>query len=234
MTESPALRLHDNFSYRVEFVGNEKQPVLIIDNYMHNAEGLISYCEQNMAFAKADTFYPGMRMAGPKFYGGMMMHYIGDLIFKTFGVTKENIRACNSVYSIVLTPPSQLKMIQCLPHCDSVKTTDLACVHYLCGAHHGGTSLYRHKTTGYEYVDEERKDFYITTLNKEIDEKGVPQAYMNGSNHLFDQIGSYDASFNRIVMYRSTSLHSGNIAPDFAFEPHTRRGRLTLNTFIRC
>jgi hypothetical protein len=234
MTETSALRLHDKFSYRIEHVGNEKQPVLIVDNYMHNAEGLISYCENNMSFAKADTFYPGTRMLGPKFYGGMMMHYLGEIIFKTFDLKKENIRGGNSLYSMVLTPPAELKVIQCLPHCDSVNTMDLACVHYLCDSRHGGTSLYRHKATGYEYVNEARKDSYLDTLNKEIDEQGAPRAYMNGSNHLFDQIASYDAAFNRLVMYRSTSLHSGNIGPDFSFEPHTRRGRLTLNTFIRC
>ncbi len=234
MTEAPAVRLHENFSYRVDYVGNEKQPVLIVDNYLHNAEALITYCEQNMSFAKADTFYPGMRMGAPKFYGSVMMRYLGEIIFKTFELTKENIRSGHSLYSIVLTPPAQLKTIQCLPHCDSTNSLDLACVHYLCDSSLGGTSLYRHRATGYESVTESRKDFYLETLNKEIAEQGVPRAYMNGSNHLFEQVASYDASFNRLVMYRSTNLHSGNIAPDFAFEPHTRRGRLTLNTFIRC
>ena len=43
MTQAPTLRLHENFSCRVDYVGAEKQPVLIVDNYMHNAEALIGF-----------------------------------------------------------------------------------------------------------------------------------------------------------------------------------------------
>jgi hypothetical protein len=58
--------------------------------------------------------------------------------------------------------------------------------------------------------------------------------YINGDNQYYEQIGSYDAKFNRIVMYRGNVLHSANIAPDFNFDPNPRTGRLTLTSFIQC
>jgi hypothetical protein len=35
-----------------------------------------------------------------------------------------------------------------------------------------------------------------------------------------------------VLIYRSISLHSANIAQDFAFDNDPRRGRLTANTFF--
>ena len=234
VTEKNNLRLHDRFSYRVEYVGNEKQPVIIVDNYLHNAEVLINYCEKNLSFVSAGSFYPGVRMPVPALYGKAMFRYLGELIFKVFSVRAQDIRSGRSLYSMVITPPSELKVAQRLPHCDSADMSDLACVHYLCDSHHGGTSLYRHKSTGYEYINQARKDNYVQTLERDLAATDAPMTYMNGSNDFFEQIASYEAKFNRMVMYRSTSLHSGNIPPDFKFDPNPRTGRLTLNTFINC
>ena len=49
---------------------------------------------------------------------------------------------------------------------------------------------------------------------------------------LFERIGSVEAAFNRLAVYRSASLHSANIPQEFGFEQDVRKGRLTLNTML--
>ena len=46
------------------------------------------------------------------------------------------------------------------------------------------------------------------------------------------QIANVDAMFNRMIIYPSNILHSGNIAADFNFDQNPATGRLTLNSFI--
>jgi len=224
--------LHPGFSYRVDYVGNERQPVLIVDNFLRDAESLVEYSARSAAFDVEKGLYPGTRFPTPGLYVEAMCLHLGDLIYSTFEMQPEVRRKVKSVFSMVMTPPAQLLPPQCVPHSDSAKMNDLASVHYLCRTGHGGTSLYRHRATGFEYVDDARLDEYRRVIAEQEKMPDFPTGYMNGSNHLFEQIESYDAVFNRIIMYRCTSLHSGNIAPDFSFDPNPKTGRLTVNTFI--
>jgi len=66
-----------------------------------------------------------------------------------------------------------------------------------------------------------------------VAEQGIPPpGYVNGSTALFEQIAAYDAVFNRALVYRGTSLHSGSLPPDFVPDANPRTGRLTVNTFL--
>ena len=38
--------------------------------------------------------------------------------------------------------------------------------------------------------------------------------------------------FNRVLIYRSMTLHSADIAEDFDFDPDPRTGRLTVNALF--
>lgn len=224
--------LHPGFSYRVDHVGYERQPVLVIDNFLNNADSLVEYSAKTANFNAEKGLYPGIRFPAPRLYVEAMSKYLGGLVSSVFELPTDLRMGVRSVFSLIVTPPNQLLPPQCIPHSDSTKMNDLATVHFLCGAGHGGTSLYRHRATGFEYVDHTRLDEYWNLVAKQEKMPDFPTGYMNGSNHLFEQIASYDAVFNRIIMYRSTSLHSGNIAPDFKFDSDPRTGRLSINTFL--
>jgi hypothetical protein len=232
MQDIPKPLLHSAFVCQSYLVGREKIPLLVIDNFLNDPESLIQFCIDTNTFNNADSFYPGLRMPAPELYIHAMHHYLGDLIESVFGLKKDAWLGGRSLYSIAVTPPVDINEQQAIPHVDSFKRGDLACVHYLCDASKGGTSLYRHKKTGFEIIDGDRIDFY----NKTAIEEGVldsnPKSYMNGSNQFFQQIASIDSIFNRIVIYPTTALHSGNIAPTFDFDSNPRTGRLTLNSFI--
>lgn len=224
--------LHPEFSYKTYIVGKEKMPLLVVDNFIKDAQSLVDFCLANNNFTKSDRFYPGLRMEGPQKYMAAMHFYLGELFHAIFGLQKDKWQSGRSLYSMVVLPPEQLNIQQCIPHVDSFSRSAIACVHFLCDDTKGGTSLYRHKKTGFECIDEQRVEEY----NQVAIAEGVldlPQkSYMNGSNYFFKQIACVDAKFNRLVVYPSAVLHSGNIAPDFDFDPNPVSGRLTLNSFI--
>ncbi len=232
MLDSLLPKLHPELSYKFYSVGNEGTPLLVIDNFIQDAQSLVNFCVANTCFNKVDNFYPGLRMAAPPRYIHVINRYLAELMSNIFGLTQDRIAGGKSLYSMVVTPPEQLEIKQCLPHIDSYLSGDLACVHYLCGKEKGGTSLYRHRKTGYEKITSETIDHYKQTV---MDEGALifdRKSYMNGSNTYFEQIASVDAIFNRMIIYPSNILHSGNIAPDFDFDPNPASGRLTLNSFI--
>jgi len=226
--------LHKNFRYKVDYVGNERTPVLIIDDFIVEADALVEIAAQSENFNNADAFYPGLRAPAPKLYLDVMDFYLHDLVAGIFGLRGTNITGVTADFSIVTTPPEQLRDIQTIPHFDSTKRSELAAVHYLSADAKGGTSLYRHRATGFESVDATRIDDYKKIVQAEIQAGRGEKKYINGSNEFFERIASYDAIFNRLIMYPCTSLHSGNISSDFVFDSNPISGRLTLNTFIFC
>jgi hypothetical protein len=233
MQDSPIpVLLHPELSYKFYLVGRDQTPLLVIDNFIRDAHVLVDFCKANTNFSKVDNFYPGLRMAAPDTYIRAVNYYLVELLNNIFGLSQDKIAGGKSLYSMVVTPPDQLEINQCLPHIDSYLSGDLACVHYLCGKEKGGTSLYRHKKTGYEKITSETIEHYKQSVVDEGALRFERKSYMNGSNNYFEQIATVDAMFNRMVVYPSNVLHSGNIAADFNFDPDPATGRLTLNSFI--
>lgn len=224
--------LHPNFSYRVDSVGNEKQPVLLVDNFLESPEFMVDIAKKYVQFQGSRRLYPGVESQVPNFYGEAISTYLGDIICKVFAMNSANRMRSNSSFAMVLTPPEQLHPDQCKPHIDSTDALQLASVLFLCAPDKGGTSLYRHRATGFESVDENRLSTIYPYLEKERSEGDWIGHYINGSNQHYEQIASYDAVFNRLIIYRGTSLHSGNIASNFNFDPNPATGRLTITSFI--
>jgi len=225
---------HPNFSYSVDYVGQEQQPVLVVDNFLEGAEALIGFAVKHGEFRNGSNFYPGIQARVPDFYVHTLILYLRDIIGATFGVAVEDIEYSKSMYSAVLIPPDKLLPTQCRPHTDSLVSSQLATVHYLCKPDKGGTALYRHRATGYETLDAENFARYETFLAEEERDTSWQQKYICGSNQYYEEIGSYEANFNRLIMYRGNCLHAPKIAEDFNFVPDALNGRLTLNTFIKC
>jgi hypothetical protein len=232
MNDTLKLQLHPSFAYQNYFVGRDKIPLLVIDNFVEEPQSLIRFCVESNTFNNADSFYPGLRMPAPTQYIQAIHYYLGGLIEQTYGLKKNEWLGGRSLYSMVVTPPADMNEQQSVPHVDSFKRGDLACVHFLCGPSHGGTSLYRHKKTGFEIVDKDRIEHYNQVAISEGVLDAHPKSYMNGSDDFYEQIACVDAMFNRLVIYPANVLHSGNIAPTFTFDPNPTTGRLTLNSFI--
>jgi hypothetical protein len=106
-------------------------------------------------------------------------------------------------------------------------------VHYLFHGHWGGTAFYRHRQTGFESIDDGRKEGYFRQLEAESQGEDAPApGYINGDTALFEQTAKADAVFNRMLVYRRNSLHSACIENDDIPPPDPVAGRLSINSFI--
>lgn len=224
--------LHPQCRMRVDYVGNEQQPVMVIENFLAEAEFLIDVAESHCQFASSTYFYPGIQAVAPMLYEAALVVHLKDIICDVFKIKAENITHSKSEFAMVLTPPAQLQPTQSRPHVDSDAKSQLAGIHYLCGADKGGTSLYRHKATGFESVDIIRRPEYDKYLALEVQDVEWQGKYINETNQYYERIASYDSVFNSVIFYHGNNLHSANIAPDFNFDPNPRTGRLTLTSFI--
>ena len=216
----------------IERIGHEREPVVIIDGFSSDPAALVEQAA-GLSYARRGPYYPGIQAPAAPAYLSERTALLNDVLSSVFGVSRgADLMECN--YSVVTTPPRALLPIQRLPHFDSTAPETIAVLHYLCGPEDGGTAFYRHRSTGFETVSTARYGDYTDTLQKEVRARGIPQAdYMRADASLFEQTCKVEAAFNRLVIYRGWSLHSGAIPPELSFSPDPRKGRLTVNTFLQ-
>jgi len=224
---------HPEIAIEVHEIGEEKQPLILVDNFLNDAEQLVAYADKNLQLTSTSDLYPGVRATCPPSYMDFLIKHLGKLISSTFSISPQDMLDTESYFSIVATPPQLLHPLQRIPHMDGTNPNDIAFLHYLCDERFGGTSFYRHITTGHEFVNQKRINNYIEKLENELIETGLPTPpkYMDGDNHLFERIESIAAKFNRLIIYRGTSLHSGDIGADYTFDINARTGRLSVTSF---
>jgi hypothetical protein len=230
------LRRHEQCRITLTHVGVERSPVLIVDDFLSQPDLLVEFAATDSAFdGVSDTFYPGIRAAAPPIYCFAVRAFLGEAIATAFELGAQSLTRELAHFSLVTRQPSNLHPLQRMPHTDGFDPSQLAVLHYLCGPEHGGTSFYRHRRTGYEVVDEPRRKAYQREVAAEFDVRGPPPAgYICGDDPSYVRIASVEAAYNRVVVYRSVNLHSGDIRPGFHFSDDPRRGRLTVNTFFFC
>jgi len=186
-----------------------------------------------MQFGPTTELFPGVRAQAPLNYSDLFNGPLKPTIIKFFKLENRTLRFSLCHYSLVTRPASELTLLQRIPHFDSLDSSGLAAVHYLFKDDFGGTGFYRHRKTGFEFIDTSRKEAYFHSLKSESGGPNVPAAeYINGDTSLFEQIARQDGGFNRILIYRRNSLHSGCIPKNFVPDPNPLTGRLSINSFI--
>ena len=226
------LQRHPDLRIQKLTIGRELAPLAVIDNVVANADELVDLATSKL-FGGVASYYPGIRAKAPLSYHQFVLAELRGLFVDYFGLAAHGLRITSCHFSIVTTPPEQLAPLQTIPHIDSHQGSELAFVHYLFRRDHGGTAFYRHRRTGFEVIDQARKAQYFAAT--EEDRNGPdkpPLAYINGDTPLYEQVGKQDGIFNRMLVYRRNSLHSGCIGPEFVADPDPRRGRLSLNGFV--
>ena len=212
-------------------IGAEGQPVAIIDGFHPDPDALRAFAAQAW-FGPGLNHYPGVRADLPPDYFARVKPALIASLSGVFDHAGE-IALIDASYSIVTTPPGRLTVPQRLPHMDAVDLHRVALVHYLNPADRDGTAFFRHRSTGFETVDQARSSIYLGQLNAELRHGGPPEpAYVAESTPLFERIDRVEARYNRAVLYRSALLHSGAIAPGAALSDDPARGRLTVTAFL--
>lgn len=206
--------------------------MLVIDNFVANPDDLAA-AARGLDFRPVPRAFPGIRALAPSDYQRLLVDGLEARLLRYFEFDARKLRLSLCHYSLVTLQPGELTPIQRVPHVDTVKDDGLATVHYLFCGDMGGTAFYRHRSTGFEFVDEARESRYVAALKAELEGPDRPtEAYINGDTALFECIEAQPAVFNRMLVYKRNSLHSGSIAAGFVPDPNPATGRLSINSFI--
>ena len=228
--------LNDKASITKLSIGIENTPLLVIDDFAKNYHELIGDAGDGSLFvADRKNYYPGKRKLTKTSYAEEICSCYLSLLSSYFSHGQaKSAKTIISAFAISDQAPQQLRPMQMLPHFDTTNVNQLAIVHYLCDAQHGGTSFYRHRSSLFETITSERLVGYGRQLKKEAmaNQIHLNPSYMQGSNNMFEQVYSVEAKMNRAIIYPSNTLHSGNINPELGLSPEPRKGRLTIGSFI--
>jgi len=225
----------------VHEIGAEKNRVLVVDDFMDDPHLLIAQAKAMAPFKpEAETYYPGLRRfitledRDSEQHVEEALEALAPLIGQVFGV--RTFTPVEASFCLVTKQPAELKPGQRVPHYDTHDPGFFAALHYLSPNAEalGGTSFYRHRATGFERISPEREATYDQARRREIETHGLPPArYFDGSTDQFERIARFDGRFNRLLIYRGSVLHSGDVPDGFTFSADPAVGRLTCNIFFR-
>jgi hypothetical protein len=223
---------HSSFRIRTLTLGQERAPLVVIDDLLADAEALAELAAAKL-FVDDGTHFPGIRAKAPLGYQQFVLEQLRKLSAPVFGLPPDALTFTGCHFSLVTRPAAQLYHLQCIPHIDSMLGHELAFIHYLFKREHGGTAFYRHRHTGFEVITPERESAYFQRVAEEKFGPDKPERrYIDSSTALYEQIHTEAGVFNRMLVYRRNSLHSGSFVLPDAIDANPRTGRLSLNGFI--
>lgn len=220
---------------RVTEIGNERTPVIRIDNLLSGIDGLIDAARRRGAFRYDPQWaYPGVRCPLPESYTTAVLSEIVPLIHEVYDVPDESsCQTAHALFSLLTTPAADLSLLQRIPHFDNHGLHYFATVHYLGPGHFGGTGFFRHRPTGFERITSARYPEYVAAAKAHMRAHGDPRpGYINASDDHFELIGQVDYEPNRIAIYPGNVLHSGLVEPSRDLGTDPASGRLTANLFL--
>lgn len=229
------FQVNPRSSLQVRNVGEEQTPVVIIDDFSLDTSSVVEWACNDANFGvDATAAYPGVRAPLARDHVMAELNALYALLCQVYAVPETlSMRPVNAVFSVVATPETELKLLQCLPHFDSNNPYYMAITHYLGTGDFGGTGFYRHRPTGFETVTKDRLAKYIEAGNAFLAAHGEPeQRYFGDSNEHYELYDQIDYKPNRLVAYPGYLLHSGLVDPARDINPDPRAGRLTSNVFV--
>ena len=225
----PSLRLNPGAQAAVLPVGQDRVPVLIVDDLLSDAEAIAEVARGLAYGPPGRAGYPGLNADIDQAFAAAFLTLLRPPLQSVFGVPAGAPLACNGYFGLVCTPQSELKPYQAVPHVDTTQPRSLAILWYLCDEAFGGTGFFRHRATGVETLTGDRQAAYEVALRTEMADR-VP-AYPCADDPAFELIGQAEAKFNRMLVYPGNLLHSGLVAPGrLSADPAV--GRLTANLFV--
>jgi hypothetical protein len=235
MPERYDFPLQPSLNWQVSEIGTEKTPVIVIDGVLQDPDALVDYAAKEVAFTEVIDErggYPGVRAPAPLNYVGTFVKAVDSLIRDVYGLSNVALANAECSLSIVTTERSSLQPKQCLPHIDTSYPLQFAILHFLCDKPFGGTAFFRQNATGYERISPDRYETYEASLDISLARTGRMRDYIADDDPDYFKIASFDATFDRTLIYPSCILHSGIITQETIFSKDPRRGRLTSNIFV--
>jgi hypothetical protein len=229
----------DSFAFReplspkVVPIGRSGEPVIVVEGLMANVQELLDEAARAI-YAPADGErggYPGVRAPLPAGYFERLLRLADPLIRKSFNLPDIRFSGMESAFSMVTRPPGTLHPLQRLPHVDTSSPLRFALLHFLCDMPFGGTAFFRQDSTGLEQVGPADFAAYAAARRDRLADLPPNSAYPGPETPGYTRTAAFAARMDRLLIYRSFSLHSGIIAPDRPLPADPRSGRLTANVF---
>ena len=229
------ISLNSACSREIRVLGDEKTPVIVIDDPILSTDELVQYASQQADFSSDNEFlYPGIRAELPEEYARGLGPDLIALISHVYNTPRSyKPHLIHKLFSLVTEQPEDLGLLQRVPHFDNRSPYYFATVHYLGSEDHGGTGFFRHRPTQYERITDDRYESYVQAANSHMEANGVPaEKYIDGPDDHYELIGEIEHRPNRLAIYPSNLLHSGLIRPDRDIDKNPISGRLTANLFL--
>ena len=233
--DAALFAFNDDAEVKLAQIGRRGIRVSMIDNVLHDPEGVAALGFAQSYAQDRSNLYPGLRAPIPKSFSTAFRAWLTPILQRN-GVLEGNraLHRDESFFSVVTTASTDLLPIQSIPHYDSTDPNLFAAVIYLCDTRFSGTSFYRHRKTGYEEITEENRNNYKLSLDNDMRIHGVPKKeYMNGDSLLFEAIFSNELKFNSAIIYPCRILHAANIKRQFNAPKDKNEWRLTVTALLR-
>ena len=218
-------------------VGNCQAPVVVIDDFSGDADGLVAIAQALAPYDDAGNYYPGLRRIiteadeAANLYVERTCEAAAQFVAGAFDV--DGFDLVEASFSMVTADPAELRPAQRAPHFDSTDQKYFALLHYVRVPEGSGTAFYRQRSTRIERVTEVNVSTFVRTADAEAAMLPAGSGYINGSNDFFEQIDAVEAIPDRLIIYQGSLLHSGIIPAEMNLSPDPRIGRLTANFFLR-
>ena len=227
------LALNTRARFDLRRMGQEGQPLAIIDHALLTPQAMVETACSASFEDPPGGYYPGLNAALPEAYVVRLTTALRPLLEQAFGLSARQPVQTSGYFALATCDPEALAPIQKIPHHDSTDPHQLAILHFLCSGPQGGTAFYRHLATGFESIDATKVATYRESYRAELEQKAEALTrHVGAETPDYQLIDQAEAAFNRILIYRSTSLHSG-LLEDSTLSGDPRTGRLTANVFIR-
>jgi hypothetical protein len=229
----PTYAPNNNLTIDVRHVGASREPILIIDDFLANPEALVAEAAGSQDWHDvAPGGYPGKRAPLPRAYAQAVLRRLDVPIRQRLVGKERSLKRFDCSFSLVTAAPSDLAPLQRVPHIDVADENRVAILHYLCSDRFGGTAFFRQVSTGLEQITAAEKARYIAARREDLATHQIAGAYPSETTGGYERTGKVDARFNRIVAYRSMTLHSGIIDEPGILSDDPAKGRLTANFFV--
>jgi hypothetical protein len=233
--DAALFAFNDNPQVKLAHIGRRAIAVSLIDNVLHDPEGVAALGFAQSYAQDRSNLYPGLRAPMPESFSTAFRAWLTPILQRN-GMLEGSraIHRDSSFFSVVTTASTDLLPIQRIPHYDSTDPSLFAAVIYLCDTRFSGTSFYRHRKTGYEEITEENRNNYQLALDNDMRQHGAPkQEYINGDSLLFEVIFSNELKFNSAIIYPGRILHAGNIKRQFNPPKDASEWRLTVTALLQ-
>lgn len=215
--------LNPGLSVTVQSLGDEAQPLVIIDDVLTDPQALIVAADEaGFRTPALGSRYPGLNAPLPEVYKALVARDIMPRILPAFGVPPQSL-SLFGFFGMATQGGEDMDVRQAAPHIDAFNLNSFASVHYLFEGDLGGTAFFRHRASGHELITPSRSYAFEKAKRAELD--GFDGTGEAARERFFEQIAAVEPRLNRLILYRAGQLHFGQVRPGDG-------RRLTANLFF--